>query len=283
MIKELNREELEQALPLVWKVFCEYEAVNYPESSKQLFYDAIHSDDYLNTLSAYGAFQDNKLVGIIATRNKGSHIALFFVDGKYQGRGIGRILWSEIINNSLVKEITVHSSIYAKDIYGKLGFIQDGSLRNDGGIQYIPMVYKNIIRKLQYKDDKKAYELAKQIKAASAASDEYYSCFEDFLDMVTASSSYIRTRGFSLCCAQARWDTDGKLKNALPSMLSLLHDPKPTVVRQCLGSLHEVILYHPELSEIIDAEVQTIDLSNYKDSMALLIQKDIDELKKFID
>jgi Acetyltransferases len=283
MIKALNQEELKQALPLVWTVFCEYEAVNYSESNKQAFWDAIHSEDYLSTLSAYGAFEDNELVGIIATRNEGSHIALFFVDRKFQGRGIGRKLWHEIINHSSAKEITVHSSIYAKDIYAKLGFMQVGPLQNDGGIQYFPMVYKNLIWKLQDKDDKKAYELAKQIGAISAASDEYYSCFEDFLGMIIASSSYIRTRGFSLCCAQARWDTDGKLKNALPSMLILLHDPKPTVVRQCLGSLHEVMLYLPELCKIIEAEIQTIDLSNYKDSMVPLIQKDIDELKKLID
>ena len=70
MIKALNQEELEQALPLVWTVFCEYEAVNYSESNKQVFWDAIHSEDYLSTLSSYGAFEDNELVGIIATRNE---------------------------------------------------------------------------------------------------------------------------------------------------------------------------------------------------------------------
>ena len=143
IMKALTREELEQALPLVWTVFCEYEAVHYPEASKQVFWDAIHSEDYLSMLSAYGAFEDNTLIGIIATRNEGSHIALFFVDGKYQNRGIGRKLWNKIRNNSPAREITVHSSIYAKDIYTKLGFVQDGCLRNDGGIQYIPMVYKN--------------------------------------------------------------------------------------------------------------------------------------------
>lgn len=90
MIKALSREELEKALPLVWDVFCEYEAINYTESGKQAFRDAIHSEDYLNMLSAYGAIENNTLVGIIATRNEESHIALFFVDGKYQNRGIGR-------------------------------------------------------------------------------------------------------------------------------------------------------------------------------------------------
>ena len=43
------------------------------------------------------------------------------------------------------------------------------------------------------------------------------------------------------------------------------------------------MLYLPELCKIIEAEIQTIDLSNYKDSMVPLIQKDIDELKKLID
>lgn len=57
-------------------------------------------------------------------------------------------------------------------------------------------------------------------------------------------------------------------------MLTLLHDVKPTVVRQCLHALHEVLLYRPELSEIINEEIKSIDLSGYKDSMATLIQKD---------
>ena len=41
---------------------------------------------------------------------------------------------------------------------------------------------KALIRELQNKDKikmKKAYELAKQIGALSAASDQYYSCFDE--------------------------------------------------------------------------------------------------------
>ena len=49
-IRLLTREELDQSLDLVWKVFCEYEAVNYTEDSRQIFYDAIHSKDYLDML-----------------------------------------------------------------------------------------------------------------------------------------------------------------------------------------------------------------------------------------
>lgn len=282
MIKALDRDQIEKSLTLIWDVFCQYEAVNYPKAGKQAFWDAIHSKEYLDMLDAYGAFEDNELVGIIATRNEGSHIALFFVDGQHQNKGIGRLLWNEVADNSRAKEITVHSSIYAKEIYSKLGFIQKGDLCNEDGIQYIPMVYKNLIHRLQDKDDKKAYELSKQIGAASALSDEYYSCYEDLLSMIRAESSYVRTRGFILCCAQARWDTEGKMEKTLPSLFALLHDKKPTVVRQCLAALHEVVLYRPELCELIDEEIQSIDLSQYKDSMSPLIQKDMDELSKML-
>ena len=136
----------------------------------------------------------------------------------------------------------------------------------------------HILDALQDKDDKKAYALSKEIAARSAVSEEYLSCFDGFAGLLTAKSSYVRTRGFCLCCAQARWDKTGQLKRALPAMLTLLHDEKPTVVRQCLKALHEVVLYRPELCETIRAEVEAMDLSRYKDSMSPLIQKDMDEL-----
>lgn len=83
--------------------------------------------------------------------------------------------------------------------------------------------------------------------------------------------------------SQARWDTEGKLQSGFVDMLNLLHDDKPTVVRQCLGALHEVAPYHQELRKIIVKELQSIDLSKYKDSMAPLIQKDINELLKVVE
>jgi hypothetical protein len=55
------------------------------------------------------------------------------------------------------------------------------------------------------------------------------------------------------------------------------------VVRQCLAALHEVVLYRPELGKEIKAELETIDLSKYKDGMSPLIKKDMDELLKLID
>ena len=142
---------------------------------------------------------------------------------------------------------------------------------------------RDIIALLQDKDDKKAYALTKEISAKSAASAEYYAYFDDFIGLLASKSSYVRTRGFILACSQARWDDKGKLAGALQAMLPLLNDEKPTVVRQCLGALHEVVLFRPELCEAIKAEVERIDLSKYKDTMAPLIQKDRDELLKMME
>lgn len=140
-----------------------------------------------------------------------------------------------------------------------------------------------IIEALKDKDDKKEYSYAKEISVKSAETSEYYELFDEFIRMLSEKSSYVRTRGFCLACAQARWDDDGKLDAVFDKMSVLLNDEKPTVVRQCLGALHEVVLYRPELCERICKTVNNIDLSFYKDSMASLIKKDAEELLKMIE
>lgn len=149
-IKKLVRRQFNEAVFLAWKVFCEYEAVDYPEDGKQAFYDAIHSKEYLDMLEIHGAYDQDKLVGILATRNEGNQIALFFVDGAYHRKGIGRMLWENTLARSKSKCITVHSSVYALNIYQKLGFVQTDKLQEENGIRYIPMEY-DILRKAKTK------------------------------------------------------------------------------------------------------------------------------------
>ena len=139
-VRKLTREEIEEALPLIWDVFNKYEAVNYPETGKEAFHKAIRSADYLDMLTAYGAFDDEKLIGIIATRNAGSHIALFFVHGDYHRQGIGKMLFEACLVDNENKQITINSSEYAVDIYKKLGFVQTDPLKDEDGIRYIPMI-----------------------------------------------------------------------------------------------------------------------------------------------
>lgn len=139
---------------------------------------------------------------------------------------------------------------------------------------------KEIIQKLIDKDDKQAYEYAKQIGIESAKTNKYVDMIPDFASMLQDKSSFVRTRFFILICNQARWANNKQIEDVYDQMKTLLNDPKPTVVRQCLNALHEVVLFRPEMCDTIIKTLSKIDLSIYKDSMAPLIKKDIDELMK---
>ena len=142
-VRQLTNEEIRDALPMVWRVFNEYEAVNYPPDGAQAFRNAIRDEGFLSQLSAYGAFDGDRLIGILASRNEGSHIALFFVDGAYHRQGVGRLLFNAFLADSDREQITVNSSLYAVGIYEKLGFIKTAEAQTDSGIRFVSMVYNN--------------------------------------------------------------------------------------------------------------------------------------------
>ncbi len=135
LIKQLNNNEIENALSLAWKVFMEYEAPDYTQEGIDEFYKSIHDEKFLSMLSLYGAFSDDELVGVIATRSNGKHIALFFVDGKYHRQGIGKQLLKAVQTNKM----TVNSSPYAVSIYRKLGFESTDTERVVNGLRFTPM------------------------------------------------------------------------------------------------------------------------------------------------
>ena len=141
---------------------------------------------------------------------------------------------------------------------------------------------EEILSKLRDKNDKAAYEFAKQIGVESSASDKYLRLIPSFAGMLQDKSSYVRVRAFILICNQARWANDGQVEAVFDQMLPLLNDSKPTVARQCLNALREVVLFRPELSGKIKNALAEVDLSKYKDSMLPLIEKDIAALRSLL-
>lgn len=134
-IRKLNKKEIESALNMVWKVFLEYEAPDYTQEGIDEFYKSIHDENYLSMLSVYGAFSNGELVGVIATRNNGKHIALFFVEGRYHCQGIGKQLFQTVRTDKM----TVNSSPYAVPVYRKLGFESVDTEQSVNGLRFIPM------------------------------------------------------------------------------------------------------------------------------------------------
>lgn len=141
-IKIVGFKERAEALKLVLKTFMQYEAPDYSKEGVETFQNSvINNEDYLSNIVLYGAYAGDTIQGVIATRNQGSHIALFFVDGKYQGQGIGKKLFYSVLENSSSNEITVNSSPYAVEIYHHLGFIDTAQEQITDGMRYTPMKY----------------------------------------------------------------------------------------------------------------------------------------------
>ena len=142
------------------------------------------------------------------------------------------------------------------------------------------MKKETVIKRLIDEDNNKAYGYAKVIGVESAKTNKYLDMIPEFASMLKNENSYIRTRFFILIFNQARWANNKQIEDVYDQMKTLLNDPKPTVVRQCLNALHEVVLFRPEMCDAIIKTLSKIDFSIYKDSMAPLIKKDIDELMK---
>ena len=142
LVQPLPKEDLQIALDLVWRVFLAFEAPDYSEEGVQTFYSFLQSDEELEKLRFYGAYEEDALIGVLATRGEdGAHIALFFVDAAWQGRGVGKSLFLFAREQCRSERMTVHSSPYAKNIYEHLGFSAVSGEQLSNGIRYHPMQY----------------------------------------------------------------------------------------------------------------------------------------------
>lgn len=140
-IRILEQCEKSQAILLVWNVFLEFEAPDYSNEGVNTFRGIMNNNDFICSLKLYGAFENENLIGVIATKNEGNHIALFFVHKDYQKQGIGRELFKCVVEDSVADKITVNSSPYAVGVYHKLGFIDTDTEQSTDGVRYTPMTF----------------------------------------------------------------------------------------------------------------------------------------------
>ena len=131
---------------------------------------------------------------------------------------------------------------------------------------------------LTAKDTKQGYGAFLELERLSEETDDLYPYTERFAEMIADQAWAVRCRGFRLFCKQARWDDAGIIDRNLDRALVILEDKKPTAVRQALAALLDVTPYKRELWPAIRQRVEAIDLMHYKDSMAPLIEKDVQKL-----
>ncbi len=141
IIRPLEKEETDSALLLAWKVFCEFESPDYAPEGTEEFKRCLNDDAYLAGIRYYGAFDEDKLVGVLGIREEKAHICFFFVDGAYQRLSIGTKLFRRMQIDFPGQTITLNSSPYGLPFYKALGFTATESEKTVNGIRFTPMLF----------------------------------------------------------------------------------------------------------------------------------------------
>ena len=138
-IRKLSAEERASALDLAWRVFSEYESPDYGEEGIEEFRKCLHDEGYLAGIEYYGAFDGERLIGLVGIRSDKKHICFFFVDGKYHRQGIGTRLFKAVRQEYPNQTITLNSSPYGVPFYHALGFKDTDKEQTINGIRFTPM------------------------------------------------------------------------------------------------------------------------------------------------
>ena len=147
MIRKLSKTEYEQAASLALNVYIQCGAEDFNEEGVKSFKSFIFSEQLMNELVIYGAFEDKNLVCIMGTKHEGKHLSLFFIRKEYQCKGIGKQLFCFAISDCPVDEMSVNSSTYAIRFYQSLGFEKTNEKQCTNGISYTPMILRRVSSK----------------------------------------------------------------------------------------------------------------------------------------
>ena len=123
----------------------EYFASGSVSQISKIFWDSISVETVTERIvspnfNCFIAEDIDGLSGFVTFQNP-SHLLHLFVAARAQSRGLGKLLWQKVLNQSACSKITVNSSIFAIPFYQRLGFVRVGLDRSEGGIAYSPMVF----------------------------------------------------------------------------------------------------------------------------------------------
>lgn len=145
--RKIQKSDVNQVSAFIESVFIQFVAPEFSNQGIDEFLKYIQPETLINhfeknhfgILASAGAM----MVGVIVVRND-DHIALFFVDSRYQRKGIGKELFRRALEHCgrcdiRHSQITVNSSPNAVDAYRKLHFEPTDGEQCVNGIRFVPM------------------------------------------------------------------------------------------------------------------------------------------------
>ncbi len=149
--KKISEKDVNQVYNLLLETFNEFIYSDFLEEGRNRFYEYIDKLTILSHIKDkkyfhYVAKINNKVVGYIEISNN-NHVCILFVNKEYYKQGIGRELFLKALKqikkqDSEIKEIDVHATLYGINFYKKLGFIPTNVEQIKDGCRYVPMIIK---------------------------------------------------------------------------------------------------------------------------------------------
>ncbi len=125
------------------------------------------------------------------------------------------------------------------------------------------------------KNASSGYAALQELLAESRESAAVYAYFNQFLEQLSSTNSYFRTRALALIVANAKWDTDYLIDGSIGPVLAHITDPKPVTARKFVQDLPALAAAKPDLREDILRALSRADTLRYPLSMRPLVEQDI--------
>lgn len=133
---------------------------------------------------------------------------------------------------------------------------------------------ENLVISLTGKDNMLADANLRKLENISSGNDKVAAFIPSFLSMLESSNSFVRTRGLRLLVLNSNKDYGNLIEGHLSDLLNMLNDKSPIAVRQLLKSLPILAERRPDLKNQIIEALAKASFSQYRDSMAPLLEKD---------
>ncbi len=146
-IRPARIEEWDEAIHLIWKVFVQYNAKDYPKEGADSFAEFI-TDETLHRMFIIGEYKmfliiiNGTIIGVITLRDQ-THISLLFVEGGYHCKGMGKMMidyMKEYVQYAYQStHLTVNAAPSAIKFYEHVGFVHTRNPFVQKGILVAPM------------------------------------------------------------------------------------------------------------------------------------------------